>query len=237
MSDNLVVFAYDFPHKKTSRFLTRLFFEGYKVTHIIAEPWRSIKSSEADFRVKPRHCGVLHPKTIANRIGAKYTIAKHNSKKTISILRDEKAKYHVISGARILKKEIITASNNSIINIHPAPLPQIRGLNSLLWTIYKDLLPGNSSHFINQKIDAGELILFEALELYSDDTLLDISLRIQQKQPDLLVKSLKLLEDDNYKPVSLSNLPNIQNQMSKKMIEKVLKKYPEWLKKYSKGDK
>ena len=58
----------------------------------------------------------------------------HDKIEVIEDIRDRlKAKIALISGARILKKEIIDLFDNGIINFHPGKIPETSGLDSFLY--------------------------------------------------------------------------------------------------------
>lgn len=232
---NVMLFAYDFPHKKTQDFIFKLLVEGYKIQYVIAAPWKKLSIPPPSLRFSPIHAGLIHPKDICKRFDIKYLIFDHNSNDTISYLQKNPVDLYIISGARILSKKIIDIIPNKILNIHPGLLPQIRGVDTLLWTIYNNLPLGISAHLISSQIDAGTLIYKETLHIYNTDTLIDLSLRLLEKQPDVLIKSLKILRK---KPVSsFINLQNMDSQYHKKMPYQLEKEIPnllpQWINKYS----
>jgi folate-dependent phosphoribosylglycinamide formyltransferase PurN len=99
----------------------------------------------------------------------------HNSDECYNFLKNEKFDLGIILGARILNDNIISQFKIGIINIHPALLPFQRGLDSIKWSILKGFRLGATSHFINKNIDKGVLIERKEIEIYNDDTLLDIT--------------------------------------------------------------
>lgn len=230
----LMVFAYDFPHFKTQEFLFRLLVEGYEIAYVIGAPWKQLGVPTPTLRDAPSYVGMMHPRDICRRFGIEYVTFDHNSIECENFIKNRPISLGVISGARILKGNIIRQFGKGIINIHPGLLPWIRGLDTLKWSVYKDCPIGNTAHMINEKIDAGQMICKEQVSLKRDDTMVDIWLRIVQVQPGLLIKALKILEDED---IELENLDNLNKEYFTSMSPEIEKKIPDmfndWLKKYS----
>ena len=226
-----MLFCYDFPHKKTQDFIFRLLTEGYNINYIIAAPWVRLNIPESLHRVAPHNEGLIYAKKICKSFGIPYYVLDHNSNEAVKLIKNNTVDLCIVAGARILKKDVIEAAGNKILNIHPGILPNVRGLDTLLWSIYYDEPIGISAHFISPRIDLGLLIYKEKLELKKDDTLIDISLRLLEKQPDIMIKSMEIL-----KKKKMSDLKNINTltqpyntKMSSAIEEKMLKEFPRWL--------
>lgn len=230
-----MLFCYDFPHKKTQDFIFRLLTEKYEIKYVIAAPWQKLTISPSRFRIAPVHTGLIHPRIICKTFNIKYSVCEHDSANTSTLLKKNPVDIAIISGARILKATTINAAQNKILNIHPGLLPEVRGLDTLLWSIHNTVPIGITSHLVSATIDSGHLIHREKLSLRPDDTIIDISLRLLEKQSDILSLSLKKL-----KKGTLSQLKNLDLQktpyhtkMTDTMEEKIIKKFPLWLQKFS----
>src|ERR1700759_4503933 len=81
LAQELVLFAYDFPHKKTQDFLFRLAAGGLVPRLVVAAPYERLKHSGVPrvIRSKPRHIDLVPPAEIANAFGADYVVVEHNS--------------------------------------------------------------------------------------------------------------------------------------------------------------
>lgn len=228
---NIMLFCYDFPHKKTQDFIVRLFVEGYKINYVLASPFQKLNIPESKMRISPQNSALIHPRLLCKAFSIPYIISSHNSQKSVKYLKEHPVDLYIISGARILSDDVINAAVGKILNIHPGLLPEIRGLDTLPWSIYYNQPIGISSHFIGSKIDSGLFIFKEKLSLYKDDTIIDVSLRLLEKQTDILIKSIKILEEKNFS--DLRNLNFLKNPYLGKMpvaIEKkTLKKFRKWL--------
>ena len=72
-------------------------------------------------------------------------------------LNNSKKNKYLISHHEIVKKNILS-TNKELIHIHPGYLPDIRGADGSLWSIYKYNKMGVSSFYINENIDEGIII-------------------------------------------------------------------------------
>lgn len=191
----LVIFTYDFPHKKTQDFILRLFLAGYKIEFVVgAEPIK-LNLPEHILRVKPIHIDVLHPASICDRLDIPYCVMPHNSEELASILRSSNIDLAVIAGARILRKHVIESVGKGIINFHPGLIPEVRGLDTLKWAVYNNLPIGVTAHFIDEHIDAGRIILRREITISKDDTFIDLSLRLEETEVNLLPEVLELVKE------------------------------------------
>ena len=77
--------------------------------------------------------------------------------------------------------------------MHPGLLPENRGLDNLKWAVLKRIRQGVSCHLIDHEIDRGKLIMRRAIDVYGDDTLLDVHLRIQNTEQTMMVESIRTI--------------------------------------------
>ena len=64
----------------------------------------------------------------------------------------------------IVKKDSIDLAKIGFVNLHPSMLPYNRGMHPYYWSIVEDTPAGVSIHFINSKIDEGEIIYQRKIE-------------------------------------------------------------------------
>lgn len=232
---DVMLFAYDFPHKKTQDFIFRLLAEGYNIKYCIAAPWKKLNIQPSAIRVDQKHEGLIHPKKICEAFKIKYLSLDHDSVETREYIKKNPVDLYIISGARIISEETIGACQNQILNIHPGLLPDVRGLDTFLWSVYKNKPLGVTAHFIIPKIDSGLLIYKENLPLRKDDTPFDVTLRLLEYQTDILIKSLTILEKKSFGELEdLALLPNLYNTKMNKTLEfETLKKFNQWVLKFA----
>jgi methionyl-tRNA formyltransferase len=192
MNESIALFAYNFPHKKTQDFIFRILAEGFKIDVIYAADPVSLNIPKSSLKTKINHTGLLHPKTIAKNFGIEYFVLPHDSQKIINDNIGQN-RIGIISGARILKRDIIECFPKGIVNFHPGIIPFARGLDALLWSVYNNIPLGVTAHLIDGKIDAGKILLTQKIEIYQDDTFLDLSERLYDIQLDLIRPAIAIL--------------------------------------------
>ena len=204
------VFAYNWPHLKTQSGILNLCASNFKPSVVIGADPVELKFYKSKIRVAPRDLYINDTRNLCDLLEIDYKVMIHNSEECASLIRNLNLDVGIVLGARILKKEIIDSFNMGIINMHPGLLPENRGLDNLKWAIIKNIKQGVTSHLINSKIDMGKMILREEIKVYSDDSLVDIHLRLQSKEQEMMIKSLKILENiDNVE--LLENLDSGKN--------------------------
>lgn len=75
-----------------------------------------------------------------------------------------------ISFSHILENDIINIFNRGIINLHFSYLPYCRGSAPNVFSIINNEPIGSTLHFINEKIDAGDIIAQKKIEISKLDT-------------------------------------------------------------------
>jgi phosphoribosylglycinamide formyltransferase-1 len=187
------VFAYNFPHKKTEEGLFRLFASGVQVDAVMAADPVELSFYQSQVRVAPKGLEYIHPRQIAAQLEAPYHVVPHSSEECVDIIKANNLDVGIILGARIIPEETIRAFNIGILNMHPGLLPENRGLDNLKWAVLRRLKQGVSCHLIDKKIDRGQLICRSEIDVYADDTLLDVFLRIQNLELRLMMQALNIL--------------------------------------------
>ncbi|MDG4652696.1 formyltransferase family protein [Chryseobacterium arthrosphaerae] len=221
----IALFAYNFEHKKTQDFIFYLLANNYKIDIILAADPVQLNIKPGVVKTKIKHSFLIHPRKIAENFGIKYEVVEHNSNKTAEILKENGIDLGIISGARILKSHIIESCHLGILNLHPAILPECRGLDSLLWSLEKDIDMGVTGHLIQKQVDSGKIICKERIQIQKDDTILDINERLYDKQLDVLIKSLETLEqkdDQDHEIIDLS-YPNYGKMEAEEEIQAIAK--------------
>ncbi len=188
----IALFAYNFPHRKTQDFIFKMHVEGHTPDLIIAADPVKLSIPAASVRTKVRHCGAMHPKDIAATLGIPYVVHPHNSKSVVTAVEEHGIDLAVIAGARILKKRIIDAFELGIINYHPGLIPQTRGLDAMMWSVYNDIPQAITAHLIDPRVDAGRIMFVEELAIWADDTPFDIQERLYEMQVEMIPRSIEM---------------------------------------------
>jgi len=223
----VAVFCYNFPHKKTQDILLKLFLEEIKINCIFAAESIKLNIPPSTIHTKIKHFAVVHPKQIANRLGIKYYILPHDSIGVEELIKNNNIDLGIITGARLLKPCIISKFSKGIINFHPGLIPESRGLDAMLWSIYKKIPLGVTAHLIDERIDAGRILIKEKIPIYKNDTLLDLSERLYEKQLDILFPAIEKALNDRWTCIDIA-----KSSYNKKMPENIEKQLPHILDEY-----
>ncbi|MDE0471062.1 MAG: formyltransferase family protein [Ekhidna sp.] len=164
---------------------------------IVGENFKKLNLPKSTIRTKIKNGALIKTSDLAARFEIPYLNADHNSDELVKKLHQIKPRLGLIGGARIIDQKIIDCFSTGIINFHPGILPEVRGLDSMLWAILNGIDQGVSSHIIDRKVDAGSVIDIQKIEINRDDTIFDISEKLYSKQLDMIWDTYqKSLNDD-----------------------------------------
>lgn len=106
----------------------------------------------------------------------------------------------------IVKKNIIDFFKDSIINLHISFLPYNRGTDPNLWSIITDTPSGVTIHIMDEKLDTGDIVFQEKVNLdYENDTLSSSYNKLQNKIIELFLKKWNLIKYKKYKKIKQNN--------------------------------
>jgi len=188
------VFAYNIPHKKTFEGLMNLLIHDIPIECILATNPVKLDFYQSQVRISPKGLVYPHPNKIAARFNIPYTVVPHNAPEAVDIIKHHGLDLGIILGARIIKSPVIDSFKIGILNLHPGLLPENRGLDTVKWAILDSIPQGATAHLIDARIDWGRKITSQVCEVYTDDTLLDILLRVQSVEQQLMLESVRLIE-------------------------------------------
>lgn len=193
MANDIVAFAYNFPHEKTENGLTDLFLSGIEVSVVIAMDPVELSHESSKLPTKPKGLEYRHPADVSSQLGYRYEVAQHDSERCMEVLNELDPSIGVILGARILPGRVIDQFEKGIINIHPGLLPQNRGLDAMKWAIYNNWKQGVSAHIISEEIDSGRLIEKREVDVFGEDTLVTLNARLARVRRQLLTDAVEAL--------------------------------------------
>ena len=232
MSFKIVLFAYSFPHRKTIDFIEKLYDYKFVISLILAADYIKIHSPQSAFKLSKKNVQ-KSTSEIAKKYNIPIHIVNHNSLQSRLLLKEYNVNFGIISGARILNIEIINCLKYGILNFHPGLLPKIRGLDSILWSIYKDHPLGVTAHLINAKIDSGTIIKKQKIKININDNLDSLYEKIYQLQLYLLPRILNLLINNKYKYIVLEDDGEYNHKMSYDKQMELQLKIDKYIQKYS----
>lgn len=106
---------------------------------------------------------------------------------------------------QILKSEILSIPKLRCINVHGSLLPKYRGRNIGFWVLLnQEKETGVTVHYINEKIDAGEMILQEKINIMPNETVHSLYKKILPIEGDLLVKAIDLIKNNQQKTQTIT---------------------------------
>ncbi|RMD91528.1 MAG: methionyl-tRNA formyltransferase, partial [Calditrichaeota bacterium] len=115
----------------------------------------------------------------------------------IDWLKQRKADIFVVVAFRILPPEVFTLPPKGTINLHSSLLPKYRGAAPINWAIINgEKETGVTTIYIEEKVDAGDIILQKKVQIGEDETAGELHDRLANLGAEILLKSLNLIEKD-----------------------------------------
>ena len=101
---------------------------------------------------------------------------------------------------RIVRKPLIDAFPNKIMNIHPALLPSFPGLHGHKQAVdYGVRISGCTVHFVDEGMDTGPVIIQAAVPVSPDDTEDTLSARILKLEHKIFPEAIRLYAEGRLK--------------------------------------
>ncbi len=130
-----------------------------------------------------------------------------NSEESINLLKQDSPDLIVsISASQIFSKKVINIPRWGTINVHNAPLPKYQGLMPSFWILYhNEQETATTVHFMDEKIDTGDIIVQKRVPIDKDETLDSLIKKTKLLTVDALIETFKLFLDYNGKPPTKPN--------------------------------
>jgi methionyl-tRNA formyltransferase len=153
-------------HPYGREMLRQILSEGYVPTIVISED-SAISDEEREKFLKRIEGNDIAPtieSQLANLESQGFSVPhievlRHNTEHVMPYLENLPLDLIVFGGTRIIRGEILDHPTDGVINSHPGLLPDCRGSASPAWSVYHDIPVGSSTHFCDNGIDTGELLL------------------------------------------------------------------------------
>jgi len=101
---------------------------------------------------------------------------------------------------RIVKKPLVDAFQNRIMNIHPALLPSFPGLHGQKQAVdYGVRISGCTVHFVDEGVDTGPIIIQSAVPVHPEDTEETLSERILRLEHKIFPEAIRLFAEGRLK--------------------------------------
>ena len=102
----------------------------------------------------------------------------------------------VVAYGKILPKEIVEIPRLGCINVHGSLLPKYRGAAPIQWAVLNgDKTTGITTMYMNEGMDTGDMILKQEVQIGEDETTGELWNRLSKIGAELLVKTLKEIEN------------------------------------------
>ena len=126
----------------------------------------------------------------------------------------------VVSYGKILPKSFLEIPKKGAINVHPSLLPKYRGSAPIQWAILNgDEATGVTIMYMNEKMDAGDIILQKEVKIDENETTGELWNRLSTIGADMLVDSIKSIENETVtrtvQPEEFTLAPMIEKSMAK----------------------
>jgi phosphoribosylglycinamide formyltransferase 1 len=98
---------------------------------------------------------------------------------------------------RLLSADFVAKWQGRMLNIHPALLPQFRGLDTHNRALAAKVTQhGATVHFVVPEMDSGPIILQSAIDVRPDDTEASLAARVLQVEHRIYPQALKLVAEE-----------------------------------------
>ena len=122
-----------------------------------------------------------------------------------------------VSYDQIFKDISIDSHKEGIINCHASKLPDYRGRNILNWALINNESSfGITVHFIDTKIDNGDIIAQKIIDIKFTDDYKDLLSKAYIECPKLILDSVNLIINDEIKTIKQIDLSNYPIYCSKR---------------------
>ncbi len=112
----------------------------------------------------------------------------------VNILREAGVELVALAGyMRVVKTPLLMAFAGKILNVHPSLLPSFPGLHAWEQALnFGVRVTGCTVHFVNEGVDAGPVVLQQAVPVLAGDTPATLHQRIQVAEHALLPEAIRL---------------------------------------------
>lgn len=174
--NSLGVITYDTNHLKTEQILLRLV--GRYNIKVYALPYVQRPARHVVLQHRPDQSAAAHPRDICERYGLTYVPVESDAQ------IDNSCELYLITGAGILSAECLRGKR--ILNGHPGIIPAARGLDAFKWSIYNLLPLGVTLHYVDEQVDAGEVVSIVPTPVFPSDTLETLARRHYESEIQML---------------------------------------------------
>ena len=108
------------------------------------------------------------------------------------------ADLQIVVAFRMLPEAVWSMPKYGTFNLHASLLPRYRGAAPINWAVINgDKETGITTFFLKHEIDTGNIIVQEKVEIDEEDNAGDVHDKLIYLGEDLVLKTLKMIEEDN----------------------------------------
>ncbi|MDD5455322.1 MAG: methionyl-tRNA formyltransferase [Candidatus Ratteibacteria bacterium] len=135
----------------------------------------------------------LKIKQLASELGIDVYQPKKFDEETVPHIKSLKPELIVVVAyGKILPKKILEIPPKGCVNLHSSYLPDLRGAGTVPWSIIRGYkYTGVTTMYINEKVDAGDIIEQKKVEISREDTSATLSQKLAEEGAELLFHTLK----------------------------------------------
>ncbi|MFH0790734.1 MAG: methionyl-tRNA formyltransferase [Candidatus Omnitrophota bacterium] len=177
--------------------LNALVERGFNIPLVITQP------------DKPKGRGLYLKTTVVKALAEKFNLKIYqpenvNTDEAISLFKSLNPDlFIVIAYGQILNQSILDIPKTLSMNIHSSLLPKYRGAAPINWAIIKgEETTGVTAIKMSAEMDAGPIILQEGTAINELDTAADLEEKLALMGAKLVLESIELIENNNYKLIS-----------------------------------
>lgn len=116
-------------------------------------------------------------------------------------LKEINAELFIVVAFRILPREVYTLPSKGSFNLHGSLLPKFRGAAPIQWSLIKgEKGTGLTTFFLQDKVDTGNIILQEKIEIKEDDNFGTLHDRMSLAGAGVVLRTVELIEKGNIQP-------------------------------------
>jgi methionyl-tRNA formyltransferase len=120
----------------------------------------------------------------------------------IEELKSYEANLQIVVAFRMLPEVVWNMPSIGTFNLHGSLLPQYRGAAPINWAIiHGEKETGVTTFFLKHEIDTGSIIFQEKEPIYENDNVGTVYERLMQRGAQLVLKTVKAIEANNYPSV------------------------------------
>ena len=178
--------------------------QGYDIVGVITAPdrpagrGRKLQESDVKKYAVSKGLTVLQPTNLKNN-------------NFLSELKGLNANLQIVVAFRMLPKAVWAMPELGTFNLHASLLPDYRGAAPINWAIINgETETGATTFFIDDKIDTGEIILQEKMDIAENDTAGTLHDRLMYLGADLVVKTVRQIEKGSVSTAKQKNTSSLK---------------------------